>query len=84
MTNKFIVYENNREIEYHPTTLKECKGMIAGLDESMACVDCDYQEYTVVNAKTKKVVYHRPAIHTGADVSAYIKNFLKTRFPHIP
>lgn len=57
-----IVYENGREIPRRPRTLAEAKEMIAGLDLSMATVDCDLQEYKVVNARGK-VVYRRPRVH---------------------
>ncbi len=54
--------ENGREIERRPRNLAEAKLMINGLDYAMATVDCDYQEYTVINSRGK-IVYHRPRIH---------------------
>jgi hypothetical protein len=56
VTAGFRLYENKKYLR-NVKNIDEAKKIIAGLDESMACVDCDPQDYIV--KKGNKIVYDR-------------------------
>lgn len=55
------LYENGKYIADYPS-VASAKRAIEGLDYSMACVDCDPQEYVLKDADGKEV-YRRPRIY---------------------
>lgn len=53
--------ENDGQNEWPVKNMKAAEKMIGGLDLSMATVDCDFQDYKVINSKGK-IIFHRPRV----------------------